>query len=102
MFTTTYGLLKDIHVWPLVCMCTFFSGSLSYLTQPVGALLSGPVVDFCGRKRANFLVNIPHLVAWLLLYFSWDLPSLFIANGLLGLGTGIMEAPINSYVGEIR
>ncbi|XP_013139503.1 PREDICTED: facilitated trehalose transporter Tret1-like isoform X1 [Papilio polytes] len=76
-------------------------GSLSYLTQPVGALLSGPVVDFCGRKRANFLVNIPHLVAWLLLYFSWDLPSLFIANGLLGLGTGIMEAPINSYVGEI-
>ncbi|CAK1593808.1 unnamed protein product [Parnassius mnemosyne] len=76
-------------------------GSLSYLTQPVGALLSGPIVDYCGRKRANFLVNIPHLVAWILMYFAWNPPSLFIANALLGLGTGVMEAPINSYVGEI-
>ncbi|CAH2054603.1 unnamed protein product, partial [Iphiclides podalirius] len=76
-------------------------GSLSYLTQPIGALLSGPIVDYCGRKRANFLVNIPHLVAWILMYFAWNLPSLFIANALLGLGTGVMEAPINSYVGEI-
>ncbi|XP_037300888.1 facilitated trehalose transporter Tret1-like, partial [Manduca sexta] len=76
-------------------------GSISYLTQPFGALLSGPIVDYFGRKKANFLVNIPHLVAWVLMYFAWDLPTLFIANALLGLGTGVMEAPINSYVGEI-
>ncbi|KAG6462357.1 hypothetical protein O3G_MSEX013211 [Manduca sexta] len=76
-------------------------GSLSYLTQPFGAVLSGPIVDYFGRKRASFLVNIPHLVAWVLGYFAWNLPSLFIANGLLGLGTGLMEAPIAAYVGEI-
>ncbi|XP_072933466.1 facilitated trehalose transporter Tret1-like [Epargyreus clarus] len=76
-------------------------GSLSYLTQPIGALVSGPIVDYFGRKKANFLVNIPHLVAWSLMYFAWNLPSLFIANALLGLGTGVMEAPINAYVGEI-
>lgn len=64
--------------------------------------MSGPIVDHFGRKKANFLVNIPHLVAWILMYFSWNVPTLFIANGLLGLGTGVMEAPINSYVGEIR
>ncbi|XP_050680042.1 facilitated trehalose transporter Tret1-like isoform X2 [Leptidea sinapis] len=63
--------------------------------------MSGPIVDLFGRKNAMFLVNIPHLVAWTLMYFANDLPTLFIANGLLGLGTGVMEAPINSYVGEI-
>ncbi|KAI5645797.1 sugar transporter domain-containing protein [Phthorimaea operculella] len=76
-------------------------GSISFMTQPLGAVLSGPLVDYFGRKRANFLANVPHLVAWTLMYFSWDLPSLFVANGLLGFGTGVMEAPINSYVGEI-
>lgn len=76
-------------------------GSLPFLTQPFGALASGPVVDFFGRKKATFLVNIPHVIGWILMYFSWNLPSLFMANALLGLGTGFMEAPIFSYVSEI-
>ncbi|CAH0731940.1 unnamed protein product, partial [Brenthis ino] len=76
-------------------------GSVSFLTQPAGALLSGPVVDYFGRKKANFLVNIPMILAWILMYYSWNLPSLFTANALLGISSGIMEAPINSYVGEI-
>ncbi|XP_028041483.1 facilitated trehalose transporter Tret1-like [Bombyx mandarina] len=76
-------------------------GSLSYLTQPLGAILSGPIVDYLGRKKASIFVNIPHLIAWILAYFSWNLPALFIANGLLGIGTGLMEAPIAAYVGEV-
>ncbi|CAG9112660.1 unnamed protein product [Plutella xylostella] len=76
-------------------------GSLAFLTQPLGALFSGPLVDYFGRKKATFIVNIPHLVAWILMYYAWNVPALFLANGLLGLGTGIMESPINAYVGEI-
>ncbi|XP_032522237.1 facilitated trehalose transporter Tret1-like [Danaus plexippus] len=76
-------------------------GSISFLAQPIGAIVSGPLVDYVGRKKANFLVNIPMIAAWLLMYFAWNLPSLFTANALLGISSGIMEAPINSYVGEI-
>ncbi|XP_041983285.1 facilitated trehalose transporter Tret1-like [Aricia agestis] len=76
-------------------------GSISFLTQPIGAILSGPIVDYFGRKKASFLVNIPHLVGWTLMHFAWSTPSLFMSNALLGFGTGIMEAPINAYVGEI-
>ncbi|XP_026761515.1 facilitated trehalose transporter Tret1-like [Galleria mellonella] len=76
-------------------------GGIPYLTQPLGALISGPLVDYFGRKKANFLANFPHLIAWILMYYSWNLPSLFIANALLGVGSGVMEAPINSYVGEV-
>ncbi|XP_045779159.1 facilitated trehalose transporter Tret1-like [Maniola jurtina] len=76
-------------------------GSMSFLTQPAGALISGPIVDYFGRRKANFLSNVPMLAAWLLMYFSWNVPSLFTGSALLGISLGIMEAPINSYVGEI-
>ncbi|CAH2095258.1 unnamed protein product [Euphydryas editha] len=76
-------------------------GSVSFLSQPVGALLSGPIVDYFGRRKANFIVNIPMLAAWILMYYSWNLPTLFTANALLGIGSGIMEAPISCYIGEI-
>ncbi|XP_052754097.1 facilitated trehalose transporter Tret1-like isoform X2 [Galleria mellonella] len=68
-------------------------GSMAFLCQPFGSLFSGPLLDYFGRKRALFLVNIPHVIAWLLMHYAWDVPSLFIANALLGIGTGIMEAP---------
>ncbi|XP_053615234.1 facilitated trehalose transporter Tret1-like isoform X5 [Plodia interpunctella] len=76
-------------------------GSISFLAQPFGAVFSGPLVDFFGRKKANFLANIPHLISWTLLYNATNIPTLFVASALLGLGTGVMEAPINAYVGEI-
>ncbi|XP_053615226.1 facilitated trehalose transporter Tret1-like isoform X2 [Plodia interpunctella] len=76
-------------------------GSLAFLCQPLGSLFSGPLLDHFGRKKALFLVNIPHVIAWVLMYYAWDVPSLFIGNALLGIGTGIMEAPSVTYVGEV-
>ncbi|XP_034835783.1 facilitated trehalose transporter Tret1-like [Maniola hyperantus] len=76
-------------------------GSISFLTQPAGALMSIPIMDYFGRKKANFISNIPVLVAWLLMHFSWNLPSLFAGSALSGISLGILEAPIHSYVGEI-
>ncbi|KAL0819140.1 hypothetical protein ABMA28_008399 [Loxostege sticticalis] len=76
-------------------------GSIAFLCQPIGSIFSGPLLDYFGRKKALFLVNIPHLIAWLLMYYAWNVPSLFIGNALLGIGTGIMEAPSITYVGEV-
>ncbi|XP_072933464.1 facilitated trehalose transporter Tret1-like [Epargyreus clarus] len=76
-------------------------GSMAFLCQPLGSVFSGPLLDYFGRKKALFIVNIPHLIAWLLMYYAWNVPSLFIANALLGIGTGIMEAPSVTYVGEV-
>lgn len=75
---------------------------MAFLCQPLGSIFSGPLLDHFGRKKALFLVNIPHVVAWLLMYYAWDVPSLFIGNALLGIGTGVMEAPSVTYIGEIR
>ncbi|KAI8437664.1 hypothetical protein MSG28_011914 [Choristoneura fumiferana] len=76
-------------------------GGMAFLCQPLGSIFSGPLLDYFGRKKALFLVNIPHLIAWLLMYYAWNVPSLFVANALLGIGTGIMEAPSITYVGEV-
>lgn len=76
-------------------------GSIPYICQPVGSVLSGALTDPIGRKKAMILVNIPHIIAWIILYTASSLEMVFIAAILLGLGIGFMEAPIVTYVGEI-
>lgn len=76
-------------------------GSVAYICQPIGSLLSGLLTEPIGRKRAMIVVNIPHIIAWAMLYMAGSLEEVFIAAILLGLGVGFMEAPIITYVGEI-
>lgn len=75
--------------------------SILFICQPIGSLLSGWLCEPLGRKRAMIIVNIPHIIAWTILIYSTELWQVFLAFGLLGLGAGIMEAPIITYVGEI-
>lgn len=74
---------------------------MAYICQPIGSILSGVIVEKLGRKRAMIVVNFPHIVAWVMLYFAKNLETVFIANLLLGLGVGFMEAPVITYLGEI-
>lgn len=67
----------------------------------VGAIISAYITDQFGRKRAMLVVNIPIIVAWLMMCTSTEVWHIFIANILLGLGIGLMEVPILLYVGEI-
>lgn len=59
------------------------------------------VLDYLGRKRAMMIVNIPIAIAWILMYQSNSVLQIFIANSLLGLSVGLMEAPIMTFLGEI-
>lgn len=63
--------------------------------------MSGWIMEPLGRKRAMFIVNIPHVIAWIMMYHATSIFEVFAANVLLGLGVGLMEAPIITYVGEI-
>ncbi|GAB0097348.1 facilitated trehalose transporter Tret1 [Sergentomyia squamirostris] len=76
-------------------------GSIAFICTPIGSILSGWVTEPIGRKNAMILVNLPHIAAWLLLHFATSVPQMYLAAILLGLGTGFMEAPVVTYVGEI-
>lgn len=72
-----------------------------FIFEPLGSVLSGWITEPIGRKKAMFFVNVPHVIAWTLLYYSSSLTEVLIAFVFLGLGVGLMEAPIITYVGEI-
>lgn len=78
-----------------------FIASVSYIFKPMGSIASGWITEPIGRKKSMFFVNTPHLVAWTLLYYSSTFPEVMFATVLLGIGVGLMEAPIITYVGEI-
>lgn len=70
------------------------TGSIAFICQPVGSIISGWITDPLGRKRAMFIVNVPHVIAWFMMYNASSIWQIFVANTLLGLGVGLMEAPI--------
>lgn len=76
--------------------------SMALIFQPIGSIFSSFITDPLGRKQAMFIVNFPHVIAWLMMYNATSIRDIFIANILLGFGVGLMEAPILTYVGEIR
>ncbi|XP_055687055.1 facilitated trehalose transporter Tret1-like [Lutzomyia longipalpis] len=76
-------------------------GSLAFIFQPIGCILSGWITERVGRKRAMIFVNFPHIIAWLLLHFATSVEEMYAAAIILGLGVGFMETPVISYIGEI-
>lgn len=75
--------------------------SLIFISQPIGCILSGWLTDRLGRKKAMILVNIPHIAAWLMISYATSVVEMYIAAIILGLGIGIMETPVVTYIGEI-
>ncbi|XP_031620827.1 facilitated trehalose transporter Tret1-like [Contarinia nasturtii] len=76
-------------------------GSLMYLIQPIGCLMSVPIADPLGRKRSMILVNIPFAIGWYTLYQASTVSHVFIGITFLGLAIGLMESAIVTYIGEI-
>ncbi|CAH1723921.1 unnamed protein product [Aphis gossypii] len=76
-------------------------GSIMFLCQPLGCILSGCLQGVLGRKRSMLLVNVPHLAGWYLLYSAGSPLMLTIASALMGIGVGFLEAPTMAYIGEI-
>ena len=46
-------------------------------------------------------VNVPSFAAWMTLYFAESVPALYVASAIMGLSSGISEASLHSYIGEI-
>lgn len=76
-------------------------GSVIFICQPLGSIISGWLTDWLGRRRAMLLVNVPHIVAWLMLYSATSVAEMYAAGIILGLGIGVMETPVVTYIGEI-
>lgn len=90
------------HVKCYVFSVYYFLGSISYLGKMFGSLTCGFASEYFGRRNAMILISIPHLVAFCLFYYSSSVWTIFIANSLLGFGSGYLKGPSTSYITEIR
>lgn len=75
--------------------------SIAFICQPLGGVMSGVITEPWGRKKAMFLVNIPFVAAWIMMHFASNATEVIIADVLMGVGVGFMEAAVLTYVGEI-
>ncbi|XP_065355023.1 facilitated trehalose transporter Tret1 [Calliphora vicina] len=75
--------------------------SINLICVPLGCLFSGLLTQPIGKRRAMQIVNLPILASWLLFHFSTKTEHLYAALCLSGLGGGLMEAPVLTYVAEI-
>lgn len=75
--------------------------SICFIGQPIGSLISAVLTDQIGRRKTMLFVTLPNITAWITLAHAKSLPIIFISFGLFGIGAGLMEAPIMTYLSEI-
>ncbi|KAJ9579589.1 hypothetical protein L9F63_004774, partial [Diploptera punctata] len=64
-------------------------GSIAFICQPLGSLMSGMIVEFFGRKWSMIIVNLPFLVGWIMYSSANSVTILYITNVILGIGVMI-------------
>lgn len=79
-----------------------FPASFAHIAHPIGSLLSGPICDRIGRRKAILLVSAPLAFTWIMLGFVNSFPLICFGFVLLGFCHGLKESPALTYASEIR
>lgn len=95
---TQVAIIRDLN-FTIAQFSTF--GSILNVGCMFGAIISGRLADYFGRKRALLLAVIPLLAGWSLIVLGKSATPLIIARILIGFGGGIISFTVPMYIGEI-
>nr|WBU86598.1 facilitated trehalose transporter Tret1-1 [Aleuroglyphus ovatus] len=76
-------------------------GSSMTLGALVGAIISGPMAQFFGRKKALIAYGVPFTVGWLLMAFAKSVTVIIIGRVIAGFSAGLLSGTAPTYVVEI-
>lgn len=96
--TAESGIRKDLGL--SVSEYSVF-GSILTIGGMIGAIPSGKIADFIGRKRTMWLSEIFCIPGWLLIAFAKDAWWLDIGRLLIGVGVGLITYVVPVYIAEI-
>ncbi|KAI5654067.1 hypothetical protein M9H77_31254 [Catharanthus roseus] len=76
-------------------------GSIITIGAMIGAITSGKIADFIGRKGAMRLSSVFCIAGWLAVYFSLGTLTLDIGRFFTGYGIGIFSYVVPVFISEI-
>ncbi|XP_059459410.1 sugar transporter ERD6-like 4 isoform X1 [Corylus avellana] len=76
-------------------------GSIVNVGAMVGAISSGHIADYFGRKGSLVVAGIPNIIGWLAISFASDTTFLYMGRLLEGFGVGIISYTVPIYIAEI-
>ncbi|CAB3360092.1 Hypothetical predicted protein [Cloeon dipterum] len=74
--------------------------SIHSIFTPIGALISGPIMERLGRRPGLIISIFPGLIGWICIALSESHLALFIGRSFTGLSTGLSLAPGVVIIGE--
>ncbi|XP_027353365.1 sugar transporter ERD6-like 5 isoform X4 [Abrus precatorius] len=95
---TQSGIMQDLNLG--VAQYSIF-GSILTIGAMIGAIVSGRIADYAGRRVAMGFSEVFCILGWLAITFSKVSLWLYVGRLLIGCGIGLLSYTVPVYIAEI-